>query len=101
MHTTQVAYFRYCREIMTEQAHKTHLTATEHYREAKEFARWSAKDRAEKRAELPPLTPEQKERVVAYMEHQQSVPKPGFPTDVRSLIQYNHGFAVMSTNSKA
>lgn len=47
------------------------------------------------------LAPDQKERVVAYMEHQQNVPKPGFPTDVRSLIQYNHGFAVMSTNSKA
>ncbi len=47
------------------------------------------------------LTPDQKERVQAYMEHQQNVPKPGFPADVRSLVQYNHGFAVMSTNSKA
>jgi hypothetical protein len=47
------------------------------------------------------LSPEQKERAVAYMEHQQNVPKPGFPVDVRSLVQYNHGFAVMSTNSKA
>lgn len=35
------------------------------------------------------------------MQHQQTVPKPGFPTDVRSLVQYNHGFAVMSTNSKS
>ena len=47
------------------------------------------------------LTPDQKDRVQAYMQHQQSVPKPGFPTDVRSLVQYNHGFAVMSTNSKS
>lgn len=47
------------------------------------------------------LSPEQKERVQAYMEHQQNVPKPGFPADVRSLVQYNHGFAVMSTNSKS
>lgn len=47
------------------------------------------------------LPADQKERAVAYMEHQQSVPKPGFPTDVRSLVQYNHGFAVMSTNSKS
>lgn len=47
------------------------------------------------------FTPEQLERATAYMEHQQNVPKPGFPTDVRSLVQYNHGFAVMSTNSKA
>jgi len=34
-------------------------------------------------------------------EHQQSAPRLGFATDVRSLIEYNHGFAVMSTNSKA
>ena len=47
------------------------------------------------------FTPEQLERATAYMEHQQNVPKPGFPTDVRSLVQYNHGFAVMSTNSKS
>ncbi|CAJ1946321.1 unnamed protein product [Cylindrotheca closterium] len=46
------------------------------------------------------LSPEQKERVGAFMEHQNSVPKPGFPVDVRSLVQYNHGFAVMSTFSK-
>eukprot|EP00536_Pseudo-nitzschia_multiseries_P008404 jgi/Psemu1/296908/fgenesh1_pm.213_\ len=47
------------------------------------------------------LPPDQKERVTAFLEHQQSVPKIGFPADVRSLIQYNHGFAVMSTNSKS
>jgi hypothetical protein len=47
------------------------------------------------------LPEDQKERARAYMEHQQSVPKPGFPADVRSLVQYNHGFAVMSTNSKS
>lgn len=47
------------------------------------------------------FTPEQLERAQAYMEHQNNVPKLGFPTDVRSLVQYNHGFAVMSTNSKA
>jgi hypothetical protein len=53
--------------MMTVQASKTHLTATEHYREAKEFAKWSAKDRAEKRADLPPLTEEQKEQMRAYL----------------------------------
>mmetsp|Transcript_15891 Transcript_15891/g.36642 ORF Transcript_15891/g.36642 Transcript_15891/m.36642 type:complete len:350 (+) Transcript_15891:135-1184(+) len=47
------------------------------------------------------LTPEQQERVQAFLGHQQNVPKIGFPADVRSLIQYNHGFAVMSTNSKS
>ena len=46
------------------------------------------------------MDPEQIARAQAYMEHQQNAPKIGFPTDVRSLVQYNHGFAVMSTNSK-
>ena len=50
---------------------------------------------------LADFTPEQRARAEAYMEHQQNVPKVGFPTDVRSLVQYNHGFAVMSTNSKS
>lgn len=47
------------------------------------------------------LSPEQQERVRAFLEHQQNVPKIGFAADVRSLVQYNHGFAVMSTNSKS
>lgn len=47
------------------------------------------------------LTDDQKQRVQAYMEHQQQAPKIGFPVDVRSLVQYNHGFAVMSTISKS
>lgn len=46
------------------------------------------------------MDPEQIARAQAYMEHQQNAPKIGYPTDVRSLVQYNHGFAVMSTNSK-
>lgn len=46
-------------------------------------------------------TPEQQERIKAFVEHQQNVPKIGYAADVRSLVQYNHGFAVMSTNSKA
>ena len=47
------------------------------------------------------FTPEQMERAKSYMEHQQNAAKVGFAVDVRSLIQYNHGFAVMSTNSKS
>ena len=47
------------------------------------------------------LSPEQQERVKAFIGHQQNVPKIGFAADVRSLVQYNHGFAVMSTNSKS
>ena len=46
------------------------------------------------------MDPEQLARAQAYMEHQQNSPKIGYPTDVRSLVQYNHGFAVMSTISK-
>lgn len=34
-------------------------------------------------------------------EHQASAPKLGAPTEVRTLVQYNHGFAVISTNSVA
>lgn len=40
-------------------------------------------------------------KIVAYQEHQQNAPKLDWATDVRTLIQYNHGFAVMSTNSKS
>jgi hypothetical protein len=47
------------------------------------------------------LPDDQRERMEKFMEHQNSVPKLGYPVDVRSLVQYNHGFAVMSTNSKS
>jgi len=47
------------------------------------------------------MDPEEVKLQEALAEHQQKAPKLGFPTDVRSLVQYNHGFAVMSTNSKA
>jgi len=44
---------------------------------------------------------EEKDLQARFAEHQQNAPRLGFATDVRSLVQYNHGFAVMSTNSKA
>lgn len=47
------------------------------------------------------LPEEVKEAMMAYQEHQQSAPKLGHAADVRTLVQYNHGFAVMSTFSKA
>ena len=56
-----------CRGILKEQANKTHLSATAHYREAREFAQWSSKDREERCASLPPLTPEQKKQMRAYL----------------------------------
>jgi hypothetical protein len=56
-----------CRVVLVEQANKSHLDATEHYREAREFAAWSSKDREERRSELPPLTLEQEQQMRAYL----------------------------------
>jgi putative heme iron utilization protein len=47
------------------------------------------------------LEPEVAAAMQAYQEHQQSAPKLDWATDVRTLVQYNHGFAVMSTFSKS
>lgn len=47
------------------------------------------------------MDPEEAKIQAALAEHQQNAPKLGWATDVRTLIQYNHGFAVMSTNSKS
>lgn len=52
---------------MLKEGEKSHLDATEHYRKAREFAKWSAEDRAKKRADLPPLTPEQTEQMRNYL----------------------------------
>lgn len=49
-------------------------------------------------ASLPESVQKQLE---AYQEHQQAAPKLSWATDVRTLVQYNHGFAVMSTLSKS
>jgi len=50
---------------------------------------------------LEDLPPEVQAKIMAYQEHQQGAPKLGWPTDIRTLVEYNHGFAVMSTHSKA
>eukprot|EP00590_Aulacoseira_subarctica_P005690 CAMPEP_0172430378 /NCGR_PEP_ID=MMETSP1064-20121228/54192_1 /TAXON_ID=202472 /ORGANISM="Aulacoseira subarctica , Strain CCAP 1002/5" /LENGTH=341 /DNA_ID=CAMNT_0013176375 /DNA_START=1 /DNA_END=1026 /DNA_ORIENTATION=+ len=47
------------------------------------------------------MDPEEEKIQRIFMEHQQKAPKLGFATDVRTLVQYNHGFAVLSTNSKS
>lgn len=47
------------------------------------------------------MDPEEMKTMAAFAEHQNNAPKLGFAIDVRTLIEYNHGFAVMSTNSKA
>jgi putative heme iron utilization protein len=40
------------------------------------------------------------QKLMAYQEHQQNAPKLDWATDVRTLVQNSHGFAVMSTFSK-
>ena len=50
---------------------------------------------------LEDLPEEIQAKIVAYQAHQESAPKLGWPTDIRTLVQYNHGFAVISTHSKA
>lgn len=36
-----------------------------------------------------------------FMEHQKQAKKLGFPVDVRTLVEYNHGFAALCTNSNS
>jgi putative heme iron utilization protein len=47
------------------------------------------------------LSPAEQAKMEAYGQHQTTAPKLGFAADIRSLIAYNHGFAVISTFSKA
>ena len=47
------------------------------------------------------LSPAEQIKMEAYSTHQQSAPKLDWATDVRTLVQYNHGFAVLSTHSKS
>ncbi|KAL7579471.1 hypothetical protein ACA910_007855 [Epithemia clementina (nom. ined.)] len=50
---------------------------------------------------LEDLPEEVQTKILAYQAYQEAAPKLGWPVDIRTLVQYNHGFAVMSTNSKA
>ena len=47
------------------------------------------------------LSEAEQSKMESYSHHQQNAPKLGWPKDVRTLVQYNHGFAVLSTFSKA
>lgn len=47
------------------------------------------------------MDPEEMKVQKAFAEHQQNAPKLGWAVDIRTLVEYNHGFAVMSTNSKS
>eukprot|EP00545_Synedropsis_sp_CCMP1620_P013977 CAMPEP_0119014008 /NCGR_PEP_ID=MMETSP1176-20130426/9303_1 /TAXON_ID=265551 /ORGANISM="Synedropsis recta cf, Strain CCMP1620" /LENGTH=323 /DNA_ID=CAMNT_0006967141 /DNA_START=54 /DNA_END=1025 /DNA_ORIENTATION=- len=47
------------------------------------------------------VDPEEAKVQAAFAEHQQNAAKLGWATDVRTLVEYNHGFAVMSTISKS
>lgn len=48
----------------------------------------------------PQIDPEELAIVQKFQEHQATAAKLSAPVEVRSLVQYNHGFAVISTNSK-
>lgn len=47
------------------------------------------------------IGPKEMKIQAAFAEHQQNAAKLSFAEDVRTLVQYNHGFAVISTNSKS
>jgi len=47
------------------------------------------------------IDPEELKIQAAFAEHQKNAEKLDWATDIRTLIQYNHGFAVMSTNSNS
>lgn len=47
------------------------------------------------------ISKEEMEIQKRYVEHQQNAKKLGFPVDVRTLVEYNHGYAVLCTNSKS
>jgi hypothetical protein len=47
------------------------------------------------------MDPEELKVQATFAEHQQNAPKLGWATDIRTLVEYNHGYAVMSTNSKS
>lgn len=47
------------------------------------------------------LSPEEQAKMEAYGAHQKSAARLDVATEVRTLVQYNHGFAVMSTFSKS
>jgi len=47
------------------------------------------------------IDPEEKAVQMRYLDHQRKAKTLGFPVDVRTLVEYNHGFAVLCTNSKS
>eukprot|EP00403_Amphidinium_massartii_P021150 CAMPEP_0178400086 /NCGR_PEP_ID=MMETSP0689_2-20121128/15609_1 /TAXON_ID=160604 /ORGANISM="Amphidinium massartii, Strain CS-259" /LENGTH=351 /DNA_ID=CAMNT_0020020873 /DNA_START=101 /DNA_END=1156 /DNA_ORIENTATION=- len=47
------------------------------------------------------MDPEEAKIQEKLREHQQAAPKLGAPVEVRTLVEYNHGYAVISTNSVA
>lgn len=47
------------------------------------------------------IDPQEAKIQAALAQHQQDALKLSYAQDIRTLVQYNHGFAVMSTNSKS
>lgn len=50
---------------------------------------------------VPSLSEEEMKNQALFAEHQKNAPKLDFATSVRTLVQYNHGYAVISTNSQS
>jgi len=50
---------------------------------------------------MPQISEEEMAIQKQFMIHQKSAKTLGFPVDVRTLVEYNHGFAVLCTNSKS
>jgi len=51
--------------------------------------------------EMPKISDEEMAIQKQFMIHQKGAKTLGFPVDVRTLVEYNHGFAVLCTNSKS
>mmetsp|Transcript_34011 Transcript_34011/g.37585 ORF Transcript_34011/g.37585 Transcript_34011/m.37585 type:complete len:361 (+) Transcript_34011:46-1128(+) len=57
--------------------------------------------RSEVKDAAPKMDPEEMKLMGRFQKHQKNAAKLDWPTDVRTLIEYSTGFAVMSTNSKS
>lgn len=81
----------------------TTTTTTTNHVSTRLFASDEKAPRHDVRSNMAPeeMDPQEAKIQAAFAEHQQHAPKMTFAQDIRTLVQYNHGFAVMSTNSKS
>ncbi|KAL3784701.1 hypothetical protein HJC23_007710 [Cyclotella cryptica] len=60
----KVTYFNFSRGLLVDHMERRHLAATEHLKDARQFAQTKAKERENR---LPPLTEEQREQLREYL----------------------------------